>query len=69
MPGDQGQATGKTPLGNVTISWVYCPVDLTLTIGAIKKPRLLPNSVIEKKITALVEAAKPGVESCSFPNF
>jgi hypothetical protein len=59
ISGDQGTAAGQTPLGRVTIQWVYDPADLTLTIGAIHKPLFMLESVIEKGLTELVESSKP----------
>jgi hypothetical protein len=59
ISGDQGTASGQAFFGRITIQWVYDPADLTLTIGAIHKPFLLRESMIEKGLTELVESSKP----------
>ena len=59
ISGDEGTAAGQTAFGRVTIQWIYDPANLTLTIEAIHKPFLFPESIIDKGLTELVESSKP----------
>jgi hypothetical protein len=59
ISGTEGIATKD----GITISWVYDPTDHTLTVGDTKKPRYVPESAIETKLTALVEGCQPQGET------
>jgi hypothetical protein len=59
IDGDEGTVSGPTPLGDVTVQWVYDSLDSSLVIGVIHKPFMLLRSEVEKKLTALVESSKP----------
>lgn len=53
--GNEGSATKS----GITISWVYDPVELTLTVGDTRKPWYVPESKIDEELTALVNSSKP----------
>jgi hypothetical protein len=55
ISGNQGMASKS----GFTIGWVYDPADQTLTVGDTGKPWYVPESKIEKELTALVESAQP----------
>ena len=59
ISGNEGSASKDTPLGEVTIEWIYDPHDQTLTVGCTKKPFLVREATIEIALTSLVEGAKP----------
>lgn len=56
---DEGNATHEVHAaflsGNITISWVYSESDSSLTVGCTHKPDWLAESVIDTKLTQLVE--------------
>ena len=57
IDGNEGSATRS----GITISWVYDPVELTLTVGDTHKPWFIPEGKIDEELTALVNSSKPGV--------
>jgi hypothetical protein len=56
IDGNEGSATKS----GITISWVYDPIELTLTVGDTHKPWFIPESKIDEELTALVNSSKPG---------
>lgn len=59
ISGKEGTVTGKTPVGNITIQWMYDQEGQTLTVGATHKPFFLLESEIDKNLTSLIESSKP----------
>ncbi len=57
IDGNEGSATRS----GITISWVYDPVELTLTVGDTGKPWFVPEGKIDEALTALVNSSKPRV--------
>jgi hypothetical protein len=54
ISGLQGQASGSTPLGEITIQWDYYPDSEALTLQCLKKPLLLGAGYVNIEISALV---------------
>jgi hypothetical protein len=59
IAGPEGTASHDTPLGLVTVQWVYDANEQTLTVGCTKKPFLVREATIDTALTALVESSKP----------
>jgi hypothetical protein len=59
LSGNEGTASKD----GITIGWVYDPDDQTLTVGDTGHPWYVPESKIEKELTALVESAQPNGET------
>jgi plastocyanin len=56
IDGNEGSATKS----GITISWVYDPAELTLTVGDTHKPWFISESKIDEELTALVNSSEPG---------